>query len=266
MAATKSGGRPRAWVTGASSGIGTAFAQRLARDGFDVVLVARNQKRLEAVADEIRKESPVAVDVLLADLTEPASLAEVEQGISGDPQLELLVNNAGFGTAGRFHELDRDGEEAEVRCNVIAPLRLAHAALGAMVVRGHGAIINVSSIGGLMPTPFNATYGSTKAFLVSFTEGLREELRGTGVKVQVLCPGFTRTEFQERAGVKTDAIPNALWMSAEAVADESIHALERNVLICVPGRMNRVYSSSLGLIPRALVRRLGGIIGSRIPE
>ena len=265
MTKGQTNGRRRAWVTGASSGIGAAFARRLAREGYDVVGVARSRDRLEALAEEIQKESTVSVDVLVADLTEPDSLAEVERGLGEDPNLALLVNNAGFGTAGRFHELDRDREEAEVRCNVLAPSRLTHAALAALVPRGRGAVINVSSLAGLAPSPFMATYGATKAYLVSFTEALHEELRGTGVRVQVLCPGFTRTEFQSRAEVNAEGIPNLLWMSAESVVDASLRALERGSVICIPGLRNRVYGWGLGMAPRTLVRRIGGLIGRGLP-
>ena len=265
--ATSDGGRSRtAWVTGASSGIGTAYARQLARDGFDLVLVARSKGRLEELAEEIRKESSVGVRVLPADLTQPASLAEVERGLREDTDLELLVNNAGFGTAGRFHELDLEREESEVRLNVLAPTRLSHAALAAMVPRSRGGVINVSSIGGLAPAPFTSTYGATKAYLVSLTEALSEELRGTGVKVQVLCPGFTRTEFQATANVNADRIPAALWMTAEAVVDESLRALARGTVVCIPGFSNRVFVWGLALTPRGVGRRIGGIIGKSLPS
>ena len=126
--------------------------------------------------------------------------------------------------------------------------------------------INVSSIAGLVPAPFTSTYGATKAYLVSLTEGLSEELRGTGVKVQVLCPGFTRTEFQANANVDATRIPSALWMTAEAVVDESLRALGRGTVLCIPGFKNRVYGWSLSLTPRGLVRRIGGIIGKSLPS
>ncbi len=266
MATSVAGHSRTAWVTGASSGIGAAYARRLARDGFGLVLVARSKETLEEIAEEIRKESSVGVRVLPADLTQPPSLAEVEQALREDPDLELLVNNAGFGTAGTFHALDLEKEDSEVRLNVLAPTRLSHAALTNMVPRGRGAVINVSSVGGLAPAPFMSTYGATKAYLVSFTEGLSEELRGTGVKVQVLCPGFTRTEFQANANVDAGRVPAALWMTAEAVVDESLRALDRGTVFCVPGFKNRVYGWSLGVTPRGLLRRLGGVIGKSLPS
>ena len=143
----------------------------------------------------------VATEVLVADLTDPAQLAKVEARLADrDRPIDVLVNNAGFGTNGRLHELDRDTETREVNLNVVALVRLTHAALGPMVERGSGGVLNVSSLAGMQPTPGNATYGATKAFVSSFTQSVHEELRGTGVKVTVVCPGFTRTEFQVRAG------------------------------------------------------------------
>jgi len=256
----KTGGtRPRALVTGGSAGIGAAFADRLAHDGYDLVIVARDRDRLESRAHDLRERAGVQVEVLPADLTEPAELHIVE-GVVADAQLDLLVNNAGFGTIGKFAELDADREEAEIRLNVIALIRLTRAALPGMVQRNSGAIINVSSMAALQPAPFNATYGATKAYVNSFTEALHEELRDTGVRVQALCPGFTRTEFQERAGVDVSRVPELAWMSAEAVVEASLAGLRRGELICVPGVANRVFSTVVGAVPRGLTRRLAGVL------
>lgn len=260
-----SSARPRALVTGASSGIGAAFARRLACDGYDLTIVARTRARLEELATRLRSEG-ATVDVLAADLSAPAGLATVVAAVSAAP-LDLLVNNAGFGTVGPFAELDPAREEEEVRLNVIALMRLTRAALPAMLARGAGAIVNVSSVGGFQPGAFNATYSATKAWVNSFTEAVAEEVRGSGVCLVALCPGFTRTEFQERAGIDVSGVPGFLWMSAESVVDAAIAGVRRGDVVCVPGAGNRLATSLTGFVPRALVRRLSGALGRRFkPE
>lgn len=251
--------RRKALVTGASVGLGAAFAARLARDGFNLVLVARDEKRLHAHASKLEREHGVQADVVRADLTQPDELARVEKiGAAG---LDVLVNNAGFGTFGTFHELDVQREHQQIALNVVAVVRLTHAALRPMVRQGQGAIINVSSVASFQPMPFNATYGATKAFVTSFTEALAEELRGTGVRVQALCPGFTRTEFQKRAGLHVSGVPGFLWMSPEQVVDASLAALERDQVIVVPGASYKAMALLTGILPRPLVRRVAGTIG-----
>ena len=158
----------------------------------------------------------------MADLTQSMALRTVEEHVAGDDALELLVNNAGFGTTGPFARLDPDQEEAEICLNVLALVRLTRAALPGMIARGRGAIINVSSLAAFVPGPYDATYGATKAFVNSFTEALHEELCGTGVYVQTLCPGFTYTEFQQRAGIDISKIPTCAWMTPEAVVEASL--------------------------------------------
>lgn len=259
-AVARPSGARRALVTGASAGIGLAFAERLAREHYDLILVARNAERLAALAQGLRQRHGIAAEPLSADLTDSSELRVVEQVIAGDQQLELLVNNAGFGTVGPFVRLDPDREEAEVKLNVLALTRLTRAALPGMVARHRGAIINVSSLAALQPTPFNATYAATKAFVNSFTEALHEELRGTGVQVQALCPGFTRTEFQERAGIDTSHVPSFVWMTPDAVVAASLAALQRGSLICIPGLGNQVLAAAANAAPRSLVRRLAGMI------
>lgn len=255
--------RRRALVTGASSGIGEAFARRLAADDYDLVLVARRADVLEALAAELKEKRGVAVETLAADLTQDAELSGVEARIRSDAGLELLVNNAGFGSEGRFHELDPAGETRMVRLNVEAVVRLTHAALQGMVERGHGAIVNVSSGVAFVPSPYFATYGATKAFVNSFTEALYEELRGTGVRVQALCPGFTRTGFQATAGVDSSRIPSFLWMEPEQVVEASLDGLRRGTLVCVPGLHNQLSSAFRGPLSRPLARRLLGAFGRR---
>jgi hypothetical protein len=252
------GPRRRALITGASTGIGRAFAERLARDQYDLVVVARDAERLAALAKQLVESRGVHVDVLPADLTRPEDLRRVE-GRLEDWVLDLLVNNAGFGSFGRFAELDREREDQEIRLNVVALLRLTHAALPGMLRRGHGAVVNVSSLAGEAPAPYNATYGATKAFVTSFSQALHEEVRGSGVRVQALLPGFTRTEFQERAGIDTSAVPGFAWMKAEAVVEASLAALESGEALCIPGVGNRVLSGVERLLPRAVLRRVAGL-------
>jgi len=238
-------------VTGASSGIGEAFAKKLAERGHDLILVARDKARLEALAASLRPRG-VQVEVLSADLTDEAAVAAVEERLRGEEELTMLVNNAGFGTVGSFTSLPLDAELSQVRLNVMALLRLSHAATPGMVRRRRGALINVSSLAGLQPAPYTATYSATKAFVNQFTESLAGELRNSGVRVQVLCPGFTRTEFQQRAHVDASRLPSFLWMSADEVADASLRALGEGRLVCVPGLGNRAVAALTATLPRSL--------------
>ncbi len=255
--------RRRAWVTGASSGLGAAFAEALARRGFDLVIVARRRARLETLADGLRNRYEVAVQVRVADLTQATDLQAIESHVASDAALTVLVNNAGLGTIGRFAALDPDRDEAAVRLNVVALSRLTHAALPGMIARGLGGIINVSSVGGLLPGPYHATYNASKAFVNSFTEALHEELRGTGVRVQALCPGFTRTEFQERTGAALQNVPSFAWMSPDYVVEASLAALRHGTLVCVPGPLYQVLTTLIAVLPRSVVRRLNGMVSRR---
>lgn len=252
--------RPIALVTGASSGIGAQFARVLAERGHDLVLAARDRARLEVLAKEIGNAHGVAGEVIPADLTDSSQLAAVEERARS---VDVLVNNAGFGTYGRFVDLDVDGEDREVRLNVLAVVRLTHAAASAMVERGRGGILNVASIAGFQPTPFDATYGATKAFVLSFSQALHEELKGTGVAVSVLCPGFTRTEFQERAGIDDSAIPSFLWQEADVVARAGLDGLAKNRAVVIPGAINRVAGNVTLVTPDAITRRVASIVMRR---
>src|SRR5688572_30054592 len=214
--------RPIAVVTGASTGIGAAFSEALAARGNDLVVVARNEMRLKEVAADLERKHSVKVEVLPADLETDDGIARIEQRLRDQGQpVELLVNNAGFGTAGPFHELPIENEVAEIQLNVVALVRLTRAAVGGMVARGQGGVINVSSVGAYQPTPQHATYAATKAFVSSFTNAVHEELRETGVKAMVLAPGYTHTEFHVRAKVEhsKSSIPAFLWQTPEEVVE-----------------------------------------------
>lgn len=255
-------GRRLAAVTGASAGIGEAFARALANDGWDLLLVARRRRRLDRLARELREAHGVRSDVLAADLTRLARLRAVETALEGAARLELLVNNAGLGDFRVFHESDREREDAEVRLNVLAVVRLTHAVLPAMVRRRRGAVINVSSTAAFAPCPEFAIYGGTKAFLNSFTEALHEELRGTGVRVQALCPGLTHTEIFERANVDTSALPGFLWMEPADVVRESLAALEKGEVVCVPGLTNRALAALTRVLPHSASSRIAAAFSS----
>ena len=258
-------GKPVALVTGASSGIGAAFARALAARGDDLVVVARDEARLEELAEALEKEHGTAVEVLAADLTSKKGMAVVEARLeSAEPAIDLLVNNAGMGTYGKFAELPREAEGREVRLNVLTVMQLSHAALPGMIERGRGGIINVSSLAGYQPTPLNATYGGTKAFVTSFSQALHEELRGTGVNVMVLSPGFTRTEFQERAGLDSGSVPSFMWQSAEAVVSAALRSYEHGRAVCIPGALNQAGAVFSSAMPAGITRRIAGAVIPRV--
>jgi uncharacterized protein len=256
--------RPIALVTGASSGIGEHLARQLAERGHDLVLVARDQSRLEALAKELEGACNASAQVLPADLTDPEQLRRVEDRChdTGAP-IDVLVNNAGFGSFGAFHELDLATEVREIELNVVALVRLTHAAASEMVPRGKGGILNVSSLAGFQPGPMNATYSATKAFITSFTEAIHEELKGTGVSVTVLCPGFTHTGFQAAASVPAGDVPGFMWQEADEVATVGLDALAKNRAVAVPGNMNKVLGFFSSVTPHAITRRVGAAVLKR---
>ncbi len=244
--------RPLALITGASSGIGAAFARRLAAGGYDLVLVARGLERLEVVAAELRKSHGVRAVALPADLSQDSGIRQIEERILGADRLDFLVNNAGFGTLGRFFEDDVENQEKMHRLHVIATLRLTHAALKRMVPQAKGSVVNVSSLAAFAQGPSNVSYCATKAWMNSFTEGLRLDLEmiQSPVKVQALCPGFTRTGFHDAMGVDRSIAPARWWMSPEDVVSASLRGFERNQLFVVPGWRYKFLRLVLGVLPR----------------
>ena len=232
--------RPYALVTGASSGLGAAFAERLAKDSYDLIVVARRAERLESLAQQLKESHQVDVQVLVADLSKPDDLHRVEKHITETSALELLVNNAGFGGYKAFVELDPDTAEELINLKVLAIARLTRAALPGMIARGRGSIINVSSrlaFSGSMgssPLPKRATYVGANAFINAFSQLVQSELEGTGVQVQALCPGLVQTEFHEHVGADPSRFPAAIVMSAEDVVQASLVGLKLGEAICVP--------------------------------
>ena len=246
--------RPLALITGASSGIGATFARQLAARGYDLVLVARRRDRLEQEGRAIQDAHPVQVEILPVDLTRDADLKAVEERIAAAPNLELLVNNAGFGIAGRFFSLPLDGQDQMHRLHVLAPMRLMHAALQGMVARKRGSIINVSSVSGFGQNPGSVSYSATKTWMSSFTEGIYMELQSIGspVRVQALCPGFTLSEFHDTMSFDRTPIPAWMWMSVDEVVDASLRALDRGQLFVIPGWRYRLLVFVMRALPRPL--------------
>ena len=253
-------GWERALVTGASTGIGAAYARALAAEGTHLVLVARNVARLEKLANECRAAHGVEVEVLPADLCVPCQLANVESRLFGSPRLDLLVNNAGNGTFGSFCEHDVADELREIDLNVGALVRLTHAAIASMVHHGSGSVLNMSSIMALAPFPGSATYAASKAFVVSFSEALHEELRGTGVTVTAALPGTVQTEFMENANAHhLDDLPGFAKLTPELVARAALRAARKGKAVSIPGLGYRIMAVMVGATPRALLRRFSGV-------
>lgn len=250
-----------ALVTGASSGIGEAMVEILAAAGVATVVVARRAERLQMLAERLD-----GVEVLAADLTSVAGVVSVGARISDvEHPIDLVVNNAGFGTSGEFHTLDVDRLTDEVDLNVRALTQLSHFALETMVPRGRGWLLNVSSVVSFQPAPTLAVYAATKAYVTSLTESLHEEVRGAGVNVTALCPGLTRTEFQSVSNHSGNpaSYPNFAWATAHDVAQHGLEAVVRNRAVAVPGVMYKALVAGSAVTPRFLVRRLASLARSR---
>lgn len=244
----------KAVVTGASSGIGEAIARRLADEGTHVVLVARTEQRLGELAAQLG--GPDHATVHVADLADPEAVAGVAELVAADVDIDLVVNNAGFGVSAPFAETEVERELGMIDVNVRALTRLSHAAATAMVARGRGGILNISSVAGYAPTPDTAVYGATKAYVTSFSQALHTELKDTGVHVACVAPGFTRTEFQDRAAYDTSRLPGFLWQTADEVAEAAVDAVGANKALVVPGLLNRTLVGSVKPLPAWLQRRV----------
>ena len=247
-----------ALITGASSGIGEVMARRLAEAGLPVVVVARRQDRLQAIADD-----HAGVEVLVADLLTGKGQRAVAKRIgSSTKPVELVVNNAGFGTNGVFAELDAARIADEIELNVAALTRLSHAALAAMIPRGRGWLLNVSSVASFQPAPKLAVYAATKAYVTSLTESLHEEARGTGVHVTAVCPGLTRTEFMAVSNTEqyADEFPGLAWTSPELVVRTALADVIANRALSVPGLQYKAMTAAVNMTPRWLRRRVSGLV------
>lgn len=250
--------RPVALITGPTAGLGAGYARRYARDGYDLVLVARTVERLEDLAAELRAANGVDVEVLAADLTDAADREKVAGRLAAGVQ--VLVNNAGFGTSGEFWTADAAQLQAQLDVNVTAVMHFTRAALPSMIEAGSGTVINIASVAGLL-SGRGSTYSASKAWVVSFTEGLANGLIGTGVSIHVVCPGFVHTEFHERAGIDMTSIPNILWLNVDDVVAESLADVAKGKVISVPGLQYKVLTSVGRLVPRGLVRAVNKTMG-----
>jgi short-subunit dehydrogenase len=250
-------GRKKALITGATSGIGAAFAKRLARDGFDLILHGRRRERLETLALALEKAHGITTKVMIAELSRTEELRSIENYIQELDQLDMLVNNAGYWTPANFWERDPNSEEAMIRVHVVAPVRFARAALPGMLKRNKGGIINVSGAAAYVATARSENYGGTKAYLIAFTEALHVALIGTGLRVQALVPAYTLTEFYSRFGVDPTKVHSKWikWMTPEEVVDTSLKALEKDKVVCIPGLWNRTLLRIVRSLPRSVYYR-----------
>ncbi len=250
---------PTALVTGATLGIGAAFARRLAVEFHNLVLVARDPDRLDAFAAELREEHGVEVEVIPADLATEAGCAAVEARLTdADRPVDLLVNNAGIGLSTSFLRNDVAEEDRMIRLNVLAVMRLTHAVVPGMIARGRGDILNVSSVAGFGPISPGATYSASKAWVTNFSESLHLALRPKGVRVTALCPGFVDTGFHGRAGIPTDSISDRMWLDVDAVVRTGLADLRRRRPVSVPGAQYKLITGVLRHTPRPVFHRFIG--------
>ena len=250
--------RPVVMITGPTSGLGEGFAHRYAIDGHDLVLVARDVDRLERLAAELHDEAGARVEVLPADLAVAADRAKVADRLAEGVQ--ILVNNAGFGTSGEFWSADFATLQAQLDVNVTAVMQLTHAALPPMLAAGAGTVINVASVAGLLPGR-GSTYSASKAWVIAFSEGLSNGLTGTGVGVHALCPGFVRTEFHERAGIDMEGTPSFLWLDVADVVRDCLADVAKGHVVIVPGLQYKVLTAGGRLVPRNVVRAMTKVVG-----
>jgi len=250
---SQSSQRPVALVTGATAGIGLEFARQLAERGHDLVLVARNTARLDEVALQLHQEFGVDSEVLSADLADREQLALVEARLADASRpVDMLVNNAGFGLKGRFLDNSVEQEQAHLDVLVVAVMRLSHAALGPMVARGRGAVVNVSSVAGFLP---RGTYSAAKAYVTKLSEWAHAEYAPQGVKVMALCPGFIRTEFHERMEVGRDSAPSFLWLEASDLVHVALTDLEAGKAVSVPTFRYKAIVTGAKYVPTGLLQR-----------
>ncbi len=249
---------PTALITGATAGIGAAFARRLAKGGLDLVLVARNAEKLTETAEQLQADYGVAVEVLPADLSEDEGISRVEERLRQG--VDLLVNNAGFGNQGTFLNVPLEDELRMLKVHCEAVLRLTYAALPGMRERHKGGIINVASVAAFFS---RGTYGASKAWVVSFSQGIANDVKEPNVKVMALCPGFVHTEFHERAKMDVSGIPEPLWLNADQVVATALSDLKKGVQVSVPSPQYKAIVGLGKLVPRNLAGKLSSRTGRR---
>lgn len=250
-------GSSTALVTGATAGIGAAFARQLAAEGYDLILVARDATRLASVADELSARHGITATALPADLSTVDGCVAVEQRLTDpDRPVDLLVNNAGFSLNRSFLRSSVEDEERLLRLNVHAVLRLTHAVLPVMVARGAGAVVNVSSASGFAPVMPGSTYPSSKAWVTNFSESMAATARRYGVRVMALCPGYTRTEFHQRQGIDMSGTPDWMWLDADAVVRAALRDLRRGRTVSVPDWRYKAAVFAMRHAPRGVFQRL----------
>ena len=253
--------RPIALVTGASAGIGAAFANFLAKEGHDLVITARDLVRLEEFATKLRAEHQIEVEVIKADLATNEGIKVIELRLENISRpIEVLINNAGFGTNKSFVLSDRQAENDLLDVLVRAPIRFMHAVLPAMRERNSGTIINVSSVAGWIA---GGSYSAAKSYLTVLSESLHTELKNTNVKVHALCPGFTRTEFHQRGRMKMNGLPEFLWLDAGKVVAHAWQSSQRGKALSVPGLQYKLLTFLMRYLPRPLVRKAGMNVRTR---
>jgi len=246
-----------ALITGASSGLGEVFAHQLARAGYDLVLTARREGRLASVAAKARELGAKRTEIILADLSRREAPETITREVAARGlQIDYLVNNAGFGTSGRFHKLPLERELEEIDLNIAALVALTRLLLPAMVERRNGVIINIASTAAFQAVPFMSTYAATKAFVLSFTEGLAGELAGSGVKIPALCPGPVKTEFQAVAKNEKGSVPAFAYLDAETVVAQGIAAAANGRTVHIAGVMNFLTAEMTRLMPRSLINQI----------
>jgi uncharacterized protein len=248
-------------ITGATAGIGAAFARRLAGDGHDLVLVARNAERLGEQATELHDRHGVEVEVLSADLADDKGIEAVENRLRDrDRPVHLLINNAGFGHKGAYLEVPLADELTMLKVHCEAVLRLTSAATEAMRERRRGAVINVASVAAFAA---RGTYGASKAWIVQFTQGVARDLAGSGIRLMALCPGFVRTEFHERSGMGTDNVPGWLWLDADRVVAAALRDLNHGKTLSVPDPRYKALTGLMRLAPRGVTARVSSTTGRK---
>lgn len=249
---------PTAFVTGATAGIGAAFARRLAADGFDLVLLARDTARLEQAAERYRSAHGVHVEVLTADLATDEGITAAER--RARQGVDLLVNNAGFGQRNTFLKTPLDDELRMLRVHCEAVLRLSYAALPGMAERGRGGVVNIASVAAFFT---RGTYSASKAWVVNFSQSAQRDLAGSGVRVMALCPGWVHTEFHDRANMDMSRVPEFMWLDADAVVDTAIRDFRRGASVSVPGAPYRFLVGLSRFLPRELSSKVAARTGRR---